>query len=115
MAESMRIDLSEAAIARLTDRTEGWIAGLQLAALSLRATSDIEAFVEAFGATDRYIFDYLMDEALASQPPATREFLEATCVLDRLTRAAVRRGHGRERRRGDARGTERCQRLPDTA
>ncbi|HSG89942.1 MAG TPA: hypothetical protein VLA56_12075, partial [Pseudomonadales bacterium] len=85
MAESMRIHLSEAAIAHLTDRTEGWIAGLQLAALSLRATPDTAAFIEAFGATDRYIFDYLMDEALASQAPATREFLEATSVLGRLT------------------------------
>ncbi len=85
MTGSMRVDVSDAAIAQLTDRTEGWIAGLQLAALSLRATTDIDAFVEAFGATDRYIFDYLMDEALASQAPATRRFLEATCVLDRLT------------------------------
>ena len=85
MAESMRLEIPEAAIARLTERTEGWIAGLQLAALSLRATTDVDAFVEAFGATDRYIFDYLMDEALASQAPATREFLEATCVLGRLT------------------------------
>ncbi len=85
MAESMRIDLTESAVRRLTDRTEGWIAGLQLAALSLRAAPDTEAFVEAFGASDRYIFDYLMDEALASQPVAVREFLEATSVLGRLS------------------------------
>ena len=85
MAESMGLDLPGAAIARLTDRTEGWIAGLQLAALSLRTTPDVDAFVDAFGASDRYIFDYLMDEALASQAPAIRAFLEATCVLGRVT------------------------------
>jgi LuxR family maltose regulon positive regulatory protein len=85
LAESMGVVVTASAIERLTDRTEGWIAGLQLAGLSLRTSSDAEAFVAEFGATDRYIFDYLTDEALASQPPAVRSFLEATCVLSRLT------------------------------
>ncbi len=76
---------------RLTERTEGWVAGLQLAALSLRGTADTDAFVEAFGSTDRYIFDYLTDETLAIQPADVRDFLESTCVLDRLSRRAVRR------------------------
>jgi len=85
LTEAMGLAIPEPIANRLTERTEGWIAGLQLAALSLRGRADMDAFVEAFGASDRYIFDYLTDEALASQPSQVRSFLEATCVLDRLT------------------------------
>jgi LuxR family maltose regulon positive regulatory protein len=85
LSGSMGIDLTEEASARLAERTEGWIAGLQLAGLSLRGRDDPDAFVAAFDASDRYIFDYLTDEALAWQPPGVRAFLEATCVLDQLT------------------------------
>lgn len=85
LAESMGVILPVPTIERLTDRTEGWIAGLQLAGLSLRTSPNAEAFVADFGSTDRYIFDYLTDEALASQSPAVRSFLEATCILSRLT------------------------------
>lgn len=82
---SMGLQLSDQTVERLTERTEGWIAGLQLAALSLRGREDPDAHVETFGSADRYIFDFLTDEALARQPPDVRSFLEATCVLDRLT------------------------------
>jgi len=85
LTEAMGLAIPEPIANRLTERTEGWIAGLQLAALSLRGRADMEAFVEAFGASDRYIFDYLTDEALARQPAEVRSFLETTCVLDRLT------------------------------
>ena len=85
LRDSMRVDISEETAERLTERTEGWIAGVQLAGLSLRDSDDPDAFVEAFGTTDRYIFDYLTDEALARQPAEIRSFLEATSILERLT------------------------------
>jgi hypothetical protein len=85
LAGAMGVDISRSAVERLTERTEGWVAGLQLAGLSLRGASDPEAFVEAFGATDRYIFDYLFDETLATQPPLISSFLEATSILGRLS------------------------------
>ena len=85
LRDSMGVDISEETAERLTDRTEGWIAGVQLAGLSLRGSADPDAFVEAFGTSDRYIFDYLTDEALARQPPEVRSFLEATSILERLT------------------------------
>jgi LuxR family maltose regulon positive regulatory protein len=85
LAESMALQIPQRTVEQLTERTEGWIAGLQLAALSLRGREDPEAFVAAFGSTDRYIFDYLTDEALERQPPDVRTFLESTCVLDRLS------------------------------
>jgi LuxR family maltose regulon positive regulatory protein len=84
LGESMGLRISDQTVERLTERTEGWIAGLQLAALSLRGREDPDAFVDAFDAADRYIFDYLTDEALARQPPDVRAFLEATCVLERM-------------------------------
>ena len=84
LEEAMGLDLSRPAIEMLTQRTEGWVAGLQLAGLSLRRSPDPEAFVHAFGATDRYIFDYLTDEVLATQSDDVRSFLEATCILGRL-------------------------------
>jgi LuxR family maltose regulon positive regulatory protein len=85
LAGSMGLDLPEPTVVRLNGRAEGWIAGLQLAALSLRGHRDPDAFVDAFGASERYIFDYLVDEALARQPAEVRAFLEATCVIERLS------------------------------
>ena len=85
LAGAMGLDISRSAVERLTERTEGWVAGLQLAGLSLRGSSDAEAFVAAFGATDRYIFDYLFEETLATQPPSVRTFLEETCILGRVS------------------------------
>ncbi len=72
----------------LDERTEGWVAGLQLAALSLRGVTDgdeVAAFVGAFAGSNRFVIDYLADEVLARQPTATRDFLLTTAVLQRLT------------------------------
>ena len=72
----------------LDARTEGWVAGLQLAALSLRGVTDgdeVAAFVGAFAGSNRFVIDYLADEVLARQPAATRDFLLTTAVLQRLT------------------------------
>jgi LuxR family maltose regulon positive regulatory protein len=74
--------------ADLCARTEGWAAGLQLAALALRGRTEPAeraAFVRSFVGSHRYIADYLHDEVLAAQPEAVQSFLFATCVLDRLS------------------------------
>jgi LuxR family transcriptional regulator, maltose regulon positive regulatory protein len=101
LGESMGLDLPEPTVRRLTERTEGWIAGLQLAALSLRVSRDPDVFVDAFGSSDRYIFEYLTDEALATLPPELRSFLEVTCLLERLSAPLCDAMTGRD----DAAGT----------
>ncbi len=68
----------------LVERTEGWIVGLRLAALSLRGQTDVEGFVESFHGTNRYIMEYLVDEILMRQPQAVQEFLLQTSILNRL-------------------------------
>ncbi|MDX1414989.1 MAG: LuxR C-terminal-related transcriptional regulator [Candidatus Promineifilaceae bacterium] len=77
-------DLPHPAAAALAQRTEGWAAGLQMAAISLQGRSDVDGFISGFTASNRYIFDYLMEEVLALRPPGTRDFLLQTAVLDRL-------------------------------
>ena len=84
----MGLDLTAAAVAALEERTEGWVAGLQLAALSLRdlrGHGAAEGFIAAFTGSHRFVLDYLADEVLARQPAATRDFLLRTAVLDGLT------------------------------
>lgn len=84
--EVMGLHLTEADVQALDERTEGWIAGLQLAALSLRDIPDrVAEFIGAFTGSNRIVVDYLMDEVLARQSPEVREFLLSTSVLDRLT------------------------------
>jgi LuxR family maltose regulon positive regulatory protein len=69
----------------LTARTEGWAAGLQLAALSLRGRPDVAGFVAAFSGSHRFVLDYLTDEVLDRQPAPVRAFLLETSVLERLS------------------------------
>ncbi len=83
--EVLDLNLAAADLDRLNRRTEGWPAGLQMAAASLRQREDPAAFVRAFTGSNRYILDYLMEEVLAQQPPAIQQFLLFTSVLDRLT------------------------------
>jgi LuxR family transcriptional regulator, maltose regulon positive regulatory protein len=78
-------DLPEAAVATLVDRTEGWVAGLQLAALSLRGHADITAVVEGFSGGHRYVLDYLTEQVLDRQPTQLRAFLLETSILERLS------------------------------
>ena len=80
----MGLGLSAADIAALEDRTEGWIAGLQLAALSLQGRQDVPGFIRAFAGDHRYIVDYLVEEVLQRQPEPVRSFLLQTSILDRL-------------------------------
>jgi LuxR family transcriptional regulator, maltose regulon positive regulatory protein len=78
-------ELPEAAVAALGDRTEGWAAGLQLAALALQGHADISAFVEEFSGSHRYVLDYLTAEVLDRQPEPLRAFLLETSLLARLS------------------------------
>jgi LuxR family transcriptional regulator, maltose regulon positive regulatory protein len=80
-------DLPDAAVAALAARTEGWAAGLQLAALSLRGQTDVVGFVASFSGSHRYVLDYLADEVLEGQPERVRGFLLETSVLERLSGA----------------------------
>ena len=75
------LNLSEEHVRLLVERTEGWPAGLYLAALSLRHRDDRQAFIEAFAGDDRHLVDYLTSEVLAGQADELREFLMATSVL----------------------------------
>jgi LuxR family maltose regulon positive regulatory protein len=69
----------------LAERTEGWIAGLQMAALSLQGRADVSAFVRSFAGTHRYILDFLVEEVLAREPEAVQSFLLRTSLLERFT------------------------------
>jgi LuxR family maltose regulon positive regulatory protein len=81
----MGLGLSSADIAALEEHTEGWIAGLQLAALSMQGQEDVSSFIRAFTGSHRYILDYLADEVLARQPEAVQAFLADTSILERLS------------------------------
>ncbi len=78
------LDLTDENIAALEVRTEGWIAALQLAALSMEGRTDIGAFIAGFAGDDRFIVDYLVEEVLQRQTDQIRTFLLRTCLLDRL-------------------------------
>jgi LuxR family transcriptional regulator, maltose regulon positive regulatory protein len=78
-------ELPEAAIAVLAARTEGWVAGLQLAALSLQGHNNPTGFVAEFSGSHRYVLDYLTEEVLERQPQPLRGFLLETSVLERLS------------------------------
>ncbi|HMA38364.1 MAG TPA: LuxR C-terminal-related transcriptional regulator [Chloroflexia bacterium] len=78
------LELSDADVAALAARTEGWIAGLKLAALSLQGHKDVAGFLQAFTGSHRYIIDYLVEEVLAQQPAPIQTFLLQTAILERL-------------------------------
>jgi LuxR family maltose regulon positive regulatory protein len=77
--------LASSDIAALAERTEGWIAALQLAGLSMQGREDVSAFIAQFAGNDRYLMDYLVEEVLEHRPGPIRDFLLRTAVLDRLT------------------------------
>jgi LuxR family transcriptional regulator, maltose regulon positive regulatory protein len=85
LTEVMGLDLSAGDVAALEARTEGWIAGLQLAALSMQRRADVPGFIRAFTGDDRYIVDFLVEEVLRHQPDRVRSFLLQTSILDRLS------------------------------
>lgn len=82
--ERMGLGLSDEDLSALATRTEGWITGLQLAAIRLRSQGDASEFVRAFAGDDRYVLDYLAEEVLQRQPRPVQQFLLRTSVLGRL-------------------------------
>jgi LuxR family transcriptional regulator, maltose regulon positive regulatory protein len=82
--EGMGLTLSAADVRTLEERTEGWIAGLQMAALSMQGHGDVSGFIAAFSGSNRYILDYLVEEVLDRQPAGVQDFLLRTSILDRL-------------------------------
>jgi LuxR family maltose regulon positive regulatory protein len=80
----MDLNLSEEDIAALETRTEGWIAGLQLAAISMRGHEDAAGFIESFTGSHHFVLDYLVEEVLRQQPESVQAFLLRTSILDRL-------------------------------
>ena len=96
----MGLNLPAGDIAALESRTEGWIAGLQLAALSMQGREDIAGFIQAFTGSHRFVLDYLAEEVLQHQLESTRNFLLQTAILDRfcapLCNAVTERDDGKE-------------------
>ncbi|HSM26079.1 MAG TPA: LuxR C-terminal-related transcriptional regulator [Anaerolineaceae bacterium] len=78
------LDLSEEDIAALEARTEGWIAGLQLAAISMQGHQDTTRFIQSFTGSHHFVMDYLIDEVLGQQPENVQTFLLRTAILDRM-------------------------------
>ena len=81
----MGLTLSAADVVALEEVTEGWVAALQLAALSMRDREDVSGFVEAFSGSNRHVLDFLAEEVLERQPEDVREFLLKTSVLERMS------------------------------
>lgn len=83
--DSMSLDLTNEEIEVLESKTEGWVAGLQLAGLSLEGRSDRSEFVASFSGSNRYIIDYLIDEVISRQTKELQIFLCQTSILDSLS------------------------------
>ncbi len=80
----MGLNLAPAEVVALETRTEGWIAGLQLAAISLRGHSDASQFIKSFSGNHQFVLDYLVEEVLQQQPEQVQAFLLQTAILNRL-------------------------------
>jgi LuxR family transcriptional regulator, maltose regulon positive regulatory protein len=91
--------LSAGDVATLAERTEGWVAALQLAALSMHGRNDISSFVNGFAGDDRFIVDYLVEEVLDRQTDDVRQFLLRTSILDRLNGSLCEAVAGQEKGR----------------
>jgi len=92
----MGLALSTEDIAILETRTEGWVVGLQLAALSLRGRKDTGTFIQAFSGSHQYILDYLVEEVLSRQPDDILHFLLCTSILERLNQSLCNAVTGRQ-------------------
>jgi LuxR family maltose regulon positive regulatory protein len=85
LRHTMGLDLPSADVATLHQRTEGWIAGLQLAALSIRGSDDPAQLIGSFAGSQRYVLDYLVEEVFGQQTPDMQGFLLRTSILDRFS------------------------------
>jgi len=96
LAEGSGLTLDEEHLGALVERTEGWIAGLQLAAISLRDQPAAAALIEGFAGTQRFVLDYLADEVLGQLDPELRTFLVRSAVTERFTAGLCRALTGRK-------------------
>ncbi|MBN1427976.1 MAG: hypothetical protein JXB07_06295 [Anaerolineae bacterium] len=85
LCQTMQLDLPPSAVAKLTERAEGWVAGLQMAAVSMQGQEDQAGFVQDLASSNRFILDYLVEEVLQRQTEDVQTFLLQTSILDRLT------------------------------
>ena len=92
----MSLGLSDEDITALESRTEGWIAGLQLAAISMQGRKDIPNFITAFSGSSRHILEYLTEEVLGRQEASTQSFLLKTAILNRFTASLCNAVTGRD-------------------
>jgi ATP/maltotriose-dependent transcriptional regulator MalT len=83
--DAMELSISEQDVSKLEVRTEGWVAGLQLAALSMKEQEDLGGFISTFAGSNRHVLDYLAEEVLEQQPEDLQEFLLRTSILDRMS------------------------------
>ena len=83
--QALGLQISPETVTALETRTEGWIAGLQLAAISLRGKDDISSFVADFTGSHRFVIDYLVEEVLDQQPGTVQDFLLKTSILERMS------------------------------
>ena len=114
LLDASGITLSDAAVALLHERTEGWAAGLRLAAISLAGHPDPERFVAEFSGSERTVAGYLLAEVLERQPPEVRDLLLRTSVLERVSGPladALTGGTGSEADPAEPRGRERVRHL----
>ncbi len=113
--ESMGLSLTVDEVGALEQRTEGWVAALQLAALSMQGRDDVAPFIANFAGNDRFVLDYLVEEVLERQPDAVREFLAADGRPPSSDRVALRCRDRRAGRGGDARAARPGEPLPRPA
>src|SRR4029077_10245620 len=85
LTQVMSLTLSNSDIIALERRTAGWIAGLQLAGLSLRGSADPSGFIRSFTGSNQMVMEYLVDEILQRQSNEVQSFLQRTCILERLS------------------------------
>ena len=111
----MGLALAAADVAALEGRTEGWIAALQLAALSMQGREDTAAFIAGFAGDDRYIVDFLAEEVLQRQPEHVQQFLLQTCILDRLSGPLCDAVTGQDGGKADAGGAGAGEPVPGPA
>jgi LuxR family maltose regulon positive regulatory protein len=107
LKQATGLTLPSTAVTALEERTEGWVAGLQMAAYSMRGQDDIASFVKDFTASNRYVIEYLLEEVLDREPEDVRVFLLQTSILDRLTGALC------DHLTGEANGQDVLRRLED--
>src|SRR5216683_2287127 len=108
LAEVMGLHLSQEDVTTLQARTEGWIAGLQLAALSLQGRTDVASALPAFSGSHRFVLDYLSEEVLFRQPAEVQTFLLQTSVLERLSGSLCDVVTGQEESQAMLEGLERA-------